>query len=250
MGIQRSGEEPLYRQIQKALLAKLEQQPPLSPVPSERELCAEFQVSRQTIRKALDDLEQKGRIYRLPGKGTFVADKKYTDHELQWFIGFHEDASMQHKAPSSRILRQTVALATPEIATKLEIPHGTQLFVLERLRCVDDEPMCLVTSYIPLELCPDLLRQDFTNQSLYEFLLRNGLTIYKARRSIEVIEASSTEASYLEVQSGSPLLLFQSLGFLEQGSPFEYVRSRYPAYKARFESEVFRPKLLPGSGLG
>lgn len=234
---------PLYQQLKEIMLDEWKELSPLTPIPSERELCDKYDVSRPTVRRALEELQQDGEIYRLPGKGTFVAEKekKYIDHAMQWFIGFYEDASMQHKKPNSRVLQQTVGIASADVANKLNIPEGTEIFILERLRFLDKEPMCLVTSYLPLTICPDLIKANFSDQSLYEFLNQYDISIYKAKRSIEVIHASTNEATYLEIEKDSPVTLFQSLGFTEDGIPFEYVRSRYPAYKARFESEVFKP---------
>lgn len=233
---------PLYYQLKQLIMDMLKEFPPLSPIPSERELCDKFGVSRPTVRRALEELESDGELYRLPGKGTFVADKKYVDHEMQWFIGFYEDASMQQKNPTTKVLQQSIVTATQDITQKLGIPEESEVFVLERLRFVDGEPICLVSSYIPYDICPELAKTNFAEQSLYQFLKSYDISIYKARRSIEVKHASGAEAAHLDIQKGDPVVLFQSLGYLENGTPFEYVRSRYPAYKARFESEVFQPK--------
>lgn len=233
---------PLYQQLKEKMVEELKQLPPLSPIPSERELCEKYDVSRPTVRRALEELQQEGELYRLPGKGTFVAEKKYIDHALQWFIGFHEDASMQQKNPKSKVLQQTVGIASADVSQKLGIAEDSEVFILERLRYVDDEPMCLVTAFIPLDICPDLIKANFTDQSLFEYLKSYNILMYKAKRSIEVVHASMREATYLEIEKDSPVTLFQSLGFTKDGRAFEYVRSRYPAYKARFESEVYHPE--------
>jgi GntR family transcriptional regulator len=233
---------PLYQQLKEKILKQFKDLSPLTPIPSERELCEIFGVSRPTVRRALEELEQEGELVRLPGKGTFVADKKYTDHEMQSFIGFHEDASKQNKKPKSMVLQQIVTPAPPDVSKMLDIPANTEVFLLERLRFVDDEPICLVSSYIPLNICPELIRTDFSDLSLYTFLNSHDITIHKAKRSIEVKKATMRESAYLNIDKDSPVVLFQSLGFTEDGSSFEFVKSRYPAYKARFESEVYRPE--------
>jgi GntR family transcriptional regulator len=231
----------LYQQLKEKILDQFENQSPLTPIPSERDLCEMFGVSRPTVRRALDELEQEGELYRLAGKGTFIAEKKYIDHAMQWFIGFHEDASMQQKAPSSMVLQQIVMPAPLEVADMLGIPQNSDVFLLERLRFINDEPICLVSSYIPAAISSDLIRTDFSNKSLYDFLKTQNITIFKAKRSIEVKKANIPESTYLNIEKDSPVVLFQSLGFTEDGSPFEFVKSRYPAFKARFESEVYRP---------
>jgi DNA-binding GntR family transcriptional regulator len=85
-------------------------------------------------------------------------------------------------------------------------------------------------------------KANFSDQSLYKFLKSFDISIFKAKRSIEVIQAATTEATHLNIEKDSPVVLFQSHGYTENGTPFEYMRSRYPAYKARFESEVYQPK--------
>jgi GntR family transcriptional regulator len=234
---------PLYLQLREKILKQFKDLSPLTPIPSERELCDLFSVSRPTVRRALEELEQAGELVRLPGKGTFMAEKKkYTDHEMHSFIGFHEDASRQNKKPTSRVLQQIIHPAPPDVSEVLGIPDGAEVFLLERLRFVDDEPICLVSSYIPLDICPELIRTDFSDSSLYSFLHTCGITIHKAKRSIEVKRASMRESAYLNIEKDSPIVLFQSLGFTEDGARFEFVKSRYPAYEARFESEVYRPE--------
>ena len=245
--VRKNGEPPLYQQLKDSLMHKLSEMSSLSPIPSERELCETFGVSRPTVRRALKELEQEGKLYRLPGKGTFIADKyaneeKYVDHELQWFIGFHEDASMQRKNPSTKVLQQIVVPASGDIAQKLNIAENSEVFVLERLRFVDNEPICVVTSYIPLRICPEIIREDFTEQSLFGYLRKHDIRIHRAKRSIEVKHATLSEATYLGVLKDDPVMLFQSLGYTKEGVPFEFVKSRYPAFKARFESEVFQPE--------
>jgi len=232
---------PLYQQLQVKMLNQFKNLSPLTPIPSERELCDLFGVSRPTVRRALEELEQEGELVRLAGKGTFIADKKYTDHAMQSFIGFYEDASKQNKKPTSMVLQQTVIPAPLDVSKVLELPETTEVFLLERLRYVENEPICLVSCYIPFNICPDLIRTDFSDLSLYTFLRSYEITIYKAKRSIEVKKADVRESTYLGIDRESPVVLFQSLGFTEDGSPFEFVQSRYPAYKARFESEVYRP---------
>jgi GntR family transcriptional regulator len=233
---------PLYLQLQEKILNQFKDLSPLTPIPSERELCDMFGVSRPTVRRALEELEQAGELVRLPGKGTFIAEKKkYTDHEMHSFIGFHEDASQQNKKPTSRVLQQIIKPAPPDVSEMLGIPADAEVFLLERLRFVDEDPICLVSSYIPLNICPELFHADFSDLSLYSFLKTCGITIHKAKRSIEVKKANMRESAYLNVEKDSPIVLFQSLGFTEDGAPFEFVKSRYPGYKARFESEVYRP---------
>ena len=239
----RSSNPPSLRKLRyldaKSLLEKrIREMPPLAPFPSERDLCAEFGVSRTTIRRTLAEMEKEGVIHRLAGKGTFTADTKYTDHAMQSFIGFDEDARTQNKVVTNRILMHRVAPCPREEAVALRIRVGEEIFILERLRFVDGAPMCFVTSVLPLALCPEMVKQDFSEESLYDFLRRRKIFTVRAHRSIEVNEASSEEADLLGIAPRSPIFLFESIGYTAADRPLDHVRSRYPAYKARFETEV------------
>jgi GntR family transcriptional regulator len=234
-----------YLQAKARLLECLRAMPALAPFPSERDLCTELGMSRTTIRRTLAELEKEGAIRRLPGKGTFSSHAKYTDHAMQSFIGFDEDARTQHKQVQNRILTQTVILCPEEEAAALGLATGDQVFFLERLRFIDGAPICLVTSLLPFALCPALVDQDFSEASLYDFLRRRRIVTTRARRSIEVKQATAEEAAHLNVAPGAPVILFESLGFTSGDRPLDHVRSRYPAYGARFETEVRGADLVP-----
>ncbi|MCB8883138.1 GntR family transcriptional regulator [Acidisoma cellulosilytica] len=241
MPLRRRGDStnlPRYLQVKAALLEKRSSMSAFATFPSERDLCEELNVSRTTIRRALAELEKDGAVRRLVGKGTFTDETKYTDHAMQSFIGFDEDARTQHRLITNKILSQTVILCPPEAAQRLGLRTGDRLFLLERLRFIDGLPMCLVTAMLPLDLCPGLLDQDFANSSLYDFLRQHDIVTTLAKRSIEVKPASMEEAAHLEISDGAPVFLFESIGFTRGNKPLDYVRSRYPAYKARFETEV------------
>lgn len=229
---------PRLTATRRALHARLQGMAPLAPIPSERDLAAELGVSRTTIRRTLAELARDGEISRLPGKGTFSAGRRYVDHEMQSFIGFDEDARMQRRTVTNRVLLQTVTTAPGRIAGLLEIGDADPVFVLRRLRFVDAEPICITAAHIPLELCPALPDQDFTSASLYEFLRQQGIATSRARRSLEVHKAEAEQAAHLGIPTGSPVILFESLGRTAGDQPLDHVQSCYPAYKARFESDV------------
>ena len=131
-----------------------------------------------------------------------------------------------------------IAPCPREEAAALRIRVGEDIFILERLRFVDGVPICYVISVLPLAICPEMVKQDFAGESLYDFLRRRKIVTVRAHRSIEVNEAASEEAALLGIAPGSPIFLFESIGYTEADRPLDHVRSRYPAYKARFETEV------------
>lgn len=210
-----------------------------TPIPSERSLCEKYKVSRPTVRKALIDLENEGYIYKISNVGRFVAERKYVDHELQWFIGTSSDAKMQKKKLTTKVLQQTIILSNSLLEKELNIKKGESIFLLERLRILNRKIICLDSSYIPLNLCEDIINIDFESSSLYEYLKKRDIDLYKAKRSIEVRPSNVKEATHLKIKKGEPIILFHSLGFTKSHIPFEYVESKYPAYKTKFETEVY-----------
>lgn len=209
-------------------------------VGSERELSDLFKVSRPTIRKALKSLEEEGVIYKVPNIGYFKnhTEEKYVDHELETFIGFFEDARRQEKNVSSKIIQQTVITGDKDVAHKLQVSEDKEIFVLERLRFIEEEPICLVLTYVVLDRAPSLLSADFSKESLYQKLEEENIKLSKAHRSIEIKRPKINEQSLLNLAPQEPVMLFESLSFLEDGTPFEYTKSRYPGFKVRFETVV------------
>lgn len=212
-------------------------------IPSERNLSEQFKVSRPTIRKALTSLEQDGLITKNYGRGYVInqnntSHDKYVDHELSTFIGFFEDAEHQQKPTSSKVLQQSVEYADADIAQKLKLKKGDPIFVLSRVRYIKEKPICVAKSYIPLKFDGNLINQDFSKKSLFTALKENGLQLDKAKRTIEVVKVESPDYLYLNIAKNEPVLKFTSIGYTNEGIPFEYEESRYPAFKVKFESTV------------
>ena len=231
----------VYKKVKDAIFEKYIKNVDESDIlPSERQLASEFSVSRPTIRKALAELEDDDCITKLSGIGYIIKNKnnKYIDHELDSFIGFFQDAKEQGKSISSKIIRQSVVQTYKYISNKLILNKDDLVFVLERIRYVDDEPICIAKSFVPLKLYPDIINHDFSTESLFEVLQRKGLKMEYAKRSIEVSAATKLEKLYLELKENEPIFVFNSIGFDENHKPFEYEISKYPAFKTKFESVV------------
>lgn len=234
----------IYKQIKDKIYNKYISNSNKSELlPSERNLSEEMSVSRPTIRKALESLENEKLITKNQGRGytinkALVNSDKYVDHELGSFIGFFEDANLQQKTTSSKVLQQSVEKANSYIAKQLDISKNDSIFVLSRIRFIDDIPICIAKSCIPLKFNQGLVNIDFSKKSLFSVLKENGLHLHKAKRSIEVIQLESPDYLYLNLSKKDPILKFTSVGFTDKEVPFEYEESRYPAFKVRFESTV------------
>lgn len=218
-------------------------------LPSERELCENFGLSRTTIREALDALVHEGLLQREQGRGTFVAEPKIMESWLGSPDGFTESMSKQGYHIVTKVLNLAVIQAPRNIATKLRLPSEASAVVLDRLRTVLSEPLLLVTSYLPENICPALLHVDFTRKSLYEALKEEcGIEIAHATRCMEAVAANELEARLLNVKPGAPLMLIESTAYLEDGTPVEYFKARHRGDRTRFQVESYKHVLRLARG--
>ena len=234
---------PYYIQVKEILQARIQDGswPVGFQLPGEAELCQTFDVSRTVIRQALNDLVYKGLLIRRKGKGTFVAGPKIRESLVQKLTGFYQDMVEQGYTPFTQVLKQVLIPASPKIAVFLAVEPGSEVIEIERLRFVEDEPIQFITTYLPYHLCSDLLHQDLSNQSLYAFLEDHcGLMIAHGRRTVEAVLANNYEARLLHVKKGAPLILLDSVSFLDDGTPVEYYHAVHRGDRTRFDVELIR----------
>jgi GntR family transcriptional regulator len=208
-------------------------------LPSEEELCAAVKVSRTVVRQAIAELEQKGLVQKKSGKRSSIALPKYEGGLMQSLSGFYDDALAMGQQPSTKVLALRVIAATAEIATALELEEGASVIELSRLRFLDDQPEVLVATYLPYSLCPDLMSEDLSNNSLYRLLAgKYGLRIARGTRTIKAIALDRDSAKMLGVRTGSPALRLKSIGLLENGTPLEYFIAIHRGDRAEFSVEL------------
>ncbi len=210
-------------------------------IPGEQDLCELYGVSRTVVRQSLRELELDGVITRRKGKGTFISSPKISEGLVQRLTGFYQDMVERGMRPATHVLHRDVTPAGEKVARFLDIGPDEKVVDLLRLRSVNEEPIQLVTSYIPLEICPALATVDLTNRSLYEFMETEcGIFIAKGRRYVEAVLANETEASLLGIERGAPLLMLDSISYSETGKPIEYYHALHRGDRSRFEVELLR----------
>lgn len=242
--IRRDSPVPYYYQLEGFLRERIENKTwkPGQRIPSEAELCAAYDISRTVVRQALNELVQEGVLYRRKGKGTFVAEPKIRESLVQHLTGFYEDTVALGLKPSTKVLQQEVIPAPPKIAEALGLNEGDPVIVIDRLRFVDGEPIVLVVTYVPYRICPELVSEDVSTQSLYAILENKyGLELTYGRRTLEAVAATKEEAELLDIEEGDPIVLLKSISYLKDGGPIEYFKARHRGGRSRFEVELFRP---------
>jgi GntR family transcriptional regulator len=246
-GMERSSPVPYYAQLKEILAEQIRNgtwQPGVR-LPTETELCERFEVSRTVVRQALTDLVHDGLIVREQGKGSFVAQPKISEGLVQRLTGFYEDMAERGLRPTSQVLRQEVVPASATLARFLEVEPRTELIVIDRLRFVRGEPLVLVTTTIPRDICPQLIDVDLRHRSLYDVLRHEaGIVITRGRRWIEAVAATARQASLLAVRKGAPLIRLESVSYRGDGRPVEYYDAIHRSDRARFEVDLVR--LDPG----
>ena len=246
---------PYYLQLMDILRDKVQQGEwlPGHQIPGEQDLCEFYHVSRTVVRQALRELEYEGVISRHKGKGTFISLPKISEGLVQKLTGFYQDMVERGLKPGTKVLHQNVVTSNEKIANLLNIPTGQSVIDIQRLRSINDEPIQLVTTYIPYDICPALATVDLTNRSLYEFLESEcGILLSKGHRYIEAVLANEYEASLLGIERGSPLLLLDSVSYSETGQAIEYYHALHRGDRSRFEVELVRmreisPKVVESS---
>jgi len=231
----RSSFKPLYYQLSENLRAAIEDSmQPDQRLPSENELMAQFDVSRNTVRQALDTLEKQGLIYRLKGKGTFVASERMR-YGLYYLTSFTEEMIARGMRPSSRVVSFERTLPKHKVAQHLQINPNQEVFAVERLRMANEESYAYTISYVPSHLVPNLESEDLARGSLYE-VLENKLS-YRIKYAEQVIKptvATEYEAELLGIEPGSPLLLVEGITYLLDGVPIEYYKLLYRGDRYEF----------------
>lgn len=230
---------PLYFQLRDALLALIQDKALQEgdAIPTELELSRMFEVSRITVRRAIDELVREGRLTTRQGKGTFVARSKI-QRPMTRMQSFSMATAEEGYYPGSRLLALRHEKATPRVASALRVEADQWLWVVERLRLVDGEPIGLSEVYLNLPsnlfLAPAELEQ---NSSLWSLLEQKGIVLRKSTETIQAISANEKQAELLQIEVGAPLLLIEGVVFTEEANPVEYHRmfNRGDRYKYSVE---------------
>lgn len=230
-----------YQQVKEELEAEIERgrRPVGSRLPPERALAQHFGVSRVTLRRSLEELAQAGMIAR-SGTGWMVASPAIGEPP-NVLMSFSEMAASRGLKPGGRVLDRRQRPATIDEADELGLAPGTPLFELERLRSLDDVPILIDRTRIPLTLAPGLSDMDLAGLSLYEALEQNfGLRPTRARLTVEAIPADERRARLLGLEPGEPLLLCRQQSQDQAGRPIELCDMVYRGDRYRFMATLER----------
>lgn len=232
---------PLYYQLQE-LIKDLIEKGELKPgdtIPPEREYAQKFQISRMTARQAFTQLVNDGYLHRIQGKGTFVSERKIVQ-PLQRLTSFSEDMIARGLKPGSQLLSFEIIPSPSQIASQLDIQEYEPIYEIKRIRLADDDPMALETSYVPANLVKGLT-EEIVQKSVFSFMEQHlNFRIDHATQEIESSIANQSEAKFLKIKKGSPIMLIQQKTFLQDGTPVEFVQSSFRADRYKFTIQMRR----------
>ncbi|GEK29478.1 GntR family transcriptional regulator [Furfurilactobacillus siliginis] len=229
---------PIYIQIHNRLRKTVEdgQWQIGDKIPSERELAVQFGVSRMTLRQAVQTLVEEGLLERRVGAGTYVANRKVQER-MSGVTSFTELMEQAGKVPSSRTVSYHITTPSLSESEKLQLTSDEQVLRMERIRFGNDEPICFEVATVPERLIRKFSKEDVTN-SLYRVLEDEaGLKVGHAQQTVSAMTASERVSEYLNIKRNDPLLRLRQLSFLDDGTPFEYVRTQYVGNRFEFYLE-------------
>ena len=239
------GYQPHYRQIEQALRERIATMRPGARLPSDTELCAEFEVSRMTARNAMERLAADGLISREPGRGSFVAPRP-AHRRANRLMTFSREMRRAGRVPTSRVLAREIRQSSAAEAASLGIPVHQPVVHLRRLRQADDEPIALETAIL-IGACADaVMTANLVHGSLHETLAQAGIVLRRGTGTISAATATASDARLLSIRIGDALLVERRVIADGHGRRVEATESRYPA--DRYGLEVQFDVEEPGSG--
>ncbi len=221
---------PIYYRIYRELKERISRGLYSGKLPTEKELCAEFEVSRLTLRRALDELKRELLIESSKGRGTFVLRQK-REESIGSLTGFTEEASRDGRAAESIVLENRIATPPEDIAELFKMPRNGMVVLLNRVRYLDGEPYGLERAFInPIVdiRVLNIVEKDMSRESLYS-ILKDELQIVLgfAQESIEVCKITKEDAKHLKVSEETYGILRDRHTYTSSELCVEVVRSVY-----------------------
>lgn len=217
---------------------------PGAAIPSESELCQQFDCARGTIRQAIATLRNEGLVSSGQGRRTRVLDTVPTQ-SFDGVISFSQWCHNSGIEPGQRTQWVTRHPADPELAAHLELGDNEQVVSVYRLRLMDGEPAMVERLNYPLEVGKHVLTFDTDSGSIYHRLISSGVDISYATRTIDAVPADPEDAALLQVEVGTPLLRVRRRAFTLDGVPVEASDDRYLSNMANFTLTTIRGNPSP-----
>lgn len=235
---------PLYSQLKEILRTRILDgtYPPLSRMPSEAELGKAFEVSRITVRQALGDLQKEGLIFKIHGKGTFVAKPKAFQN-VSTLQGLGESMTQRGYEVINRLRSFKTVPANAQVAARLKVAEGENVVQIKRARLVNRELVSLEITWLPEAVGKRLEKADLVSRDIFLILENDcALPLGHADLAIDAILADAELARALEVEEGSPVMRIERLTHTADGAPLDYEHLYYRGDAFQYRLRIDRHK--------
>lgn len=231
---------PAYLQLAEQILAAIGagQLRPGMALPSERELSQELRLSRMTVRRAFEELVERGQLEQRRGSGTFVK-RPALEQSVDRLEGYWDEATRLGMQPGSRLLEAGFQPIDSDVARALGVDEGERLLRVSRLRTANDEPLALQLAFLAPRLSGLNLDRLVVSGSLYRTICDQfGVEPARARQTVAARMPTAGERSLLGIDQGVPVLALERTTFDDGGEPFEFVRSVYRGDRYRMALQL------------
>jgi DNA-binding GntR family transcriptional regulator len=236
--LDRSSPVPLYFQVSRQIEAAIEagELAPGDRLENEISLADRWGLSRPTMRRAIQELVDKGLLVRRRGIGTQVVHgrvKRPMD-----LTSLFDDLTRSGQKPSTQILDRELVPAPAAVAERLGVPVGAQVLHLERLRSAGEDPLAVMRNWLPADLAPALTAEALQTRGLYELMRGTGVHLRIATQRIGARGATAPEARLLQLRKGAPLLTMERVTYDGSGRAVELGTHVYHAERYSIEMTV------------
>ena len=235
---------PLYAKLETRIANEIANGdfPVGSRLPAEDELIVRFNVSRTTVRKAIQNLAGRGLVEIRRGIGTFVAMPRIMQ-ELTELTGFVEDMQALGHVASARLIDRAVVAAGNDVALQLELADGADVMRIRRVRLANGVPTSFDETFLPLEIGLKIAAHDLEAEPIFTLLeQRYGIPLVEADYRLEASSANQDIAAALGVRIGSPVFVIERTSYSVGNTPVDYEKLHYRGDLIRFTTRLMRRK--------
>ena len=236
--LDRSSPVPLYYQVSRQIEAAIERGDLAAGTRLENEtgLARRWGLSRPTMRRAIQELVDKGLLVRKRGIGTQVVGHQ-VKRQLQ-LTSLFDDLARSGQNPTTKVLVHEIATADDLVAEMLNVPAGADVMHIERLRFAEQEPLALMRNWLPVDVASAFTVAQLESGGLYALFRGSGINTRIASQRIGARLATAAEAKPLQVRKGAALLTAERTTYDDSGRAVEFGRHIYRADKYSFEVMV------------
>jgi GntR family transcriptional regulator len=240
--LDRQGPKPLHAQLEDIIIQNIENEywKPNSAIPSENEFSKMYGLSRMTVRSVITRLVHSGLLYRVQGKGTYVSIPKIISKSLSQ-VGISKQLEEMGYDISTKLILIKKEIVPLYMQKELNIPKGSEVYFVQRLRSIKNEPLSIHNSHVPSSISPFLELKDLEGAQLCDILENQyNVKISKVVETLESCVATSSVAEMLKVEPGFPLLLLRDLFYSTDNIPIKFSEVLFRGDKIKLRQEYFK----------